>query len=63
MTAHDSTNAAAQRTARPRRKPVMRTVAIPLEEINSAYLDDLEVRNYKPETIHGYRKNLHTFVK
>jgi integrase/recombinase XerD len=60
MTAHDI--AAAQHPTKQRRKPVMRTVAIPLDQIMNAYLDDLAVRNYKPKTIHGYRKNLHTFV-
>lgn len=28
----------------------------------NAYLDNLQVRNYKPKTIHGYAKNLATFV-
>ena len=41
---------------------MMSKLAIPLEQIVNAYLDDLAVRNYKPKTIHGYRKNLHTFV-
>lgn len=33
-----------------------------LEHLAQAYLDDLEVRAYKPKTIAGYKKNLHTFV-
>ncbi|HEY1387552.1 MAG TPA: tyrosine-type recombinase/integrase [Ktedonobacterales bacterium] len=33
-----------------------------LEQLSHAYLDDLEVRAYKPKTIGGYAKNLHTFV-
>ncbi len=40
----------------------MPKLAMPLEQIVNAYLDDLAVRNYKPKTIQGYRKNLHTFV-
>lgn len=33
-----------------------------LEAITRAYLEDLEIRGYKPKTMGGYRKNLHTFV-
>ncbi|HEX6542000.1 MAG TPA: tyrosine-type recombinase/integrase [Ktedonobacterales bacterium] len=40
----------------------MPTMTIPLDQIVSAYLNDLQVRNFKPKTINGYRKNLNTFV-
>ena len=40
----------------------MPKLATPLDQIVKAYLDDLAVRNYKPKTITGYRKNLHTFL-
>ena len=34
-----------------------------LKQMVRAYLDDLQVRNYKPKTINGYAKNLAMFVK
>jgi integrase/recombinase XerD len=36
--------------------------ATTLDQLATAYLDDLQVRGYKPKTIHGYAKNLRTFV-
>ena len=33
-----------------------------LTPLVNAYLDDLQVRNYKPKTIHGYAKNLSMFL-
>ncbi|HEX6797180.1 MAG TPA: tyrosine-type recombinase/integrase [Ktedonobacterales bacterium] len=33
-----------------------------LTHLVTAYLEDLQVRNYKPKTIHGYAKNLSMFV-
>jgi integrase/recombinase XerD len=36
--------------------------ATTLDLLATAYLDDLQVRGYKPKTIHGYAKNLGTFV-
>lgn len=40
----------------------MPTATITLEQMTRAYLDDLQVRGYKPKTINGYRKNLRTFI-
>lgn len=37
--------------------------ATTLKQMVRAYLDDLQVRNYKPNTINGYAKNLSMFVK
>ncbi len=37
--------------------------ATTLDQLATAYLDDLQVRGYKPKTIHGYAKNLRTFVR
>lgn len=39
-----------------------KTLSESLEHISRAYLDDLRVRGYKPKTIVGYTKNLHTFI-
>ena len=36
--------------------------ATTLDHLVTAYLDDLQVRGYKPKTIRGYAKNLRTFV-
>jgi hypothetical protein len=38
-------------SARQRRTPVMPKMTLPLEQLVTAYLDDLQVRNYKPKTI------------
>jgi site-specific recombinase XerD len=38
------------------------TPSASLDQMVQAYLDDLQVRGYKPKTINGYAKNLHTFV-
>lgn len=36
--------------------------AATLSQLTQAYLDDLQVRNYKPKTIVGYAKNLKMFI-
>lgn len=38
-----------------------KAAAVSLEQMVGAYLDDLQVRAYKPKTIAGYRKNLRAF--
>lgn len=37
--------------------------SIPLDQMILAYLDDLQIRGYKPKTIAGYRKTLLMFVR
>lgn len=36
--------------------------SLTLKQIVQAYLDDLQVRGYKPKTIRDYQKTLHTLV-
>lgn len=60
-TATAGTAAAARR--KQKNTPVMaKATSLTLLQIVHAYLDDLQVRNYKPKTILGYRKNLTTFT-
>src|SRR5258707_5140765 len=48
--------------ALPRRTVMAKAPAATLRQMVRAYLDDLQVRNYKPKTINGYAKNLAMFV-
>lgn len=40
-----------------------KSTATRLDQLVTAYLDDLRVRGYKVKTIDGYDKNLHTFLR